>query len=505
MENSGESPLTAALSHLRKGDTSIATFQDPEGRVFPRSNTTKVDIFEVKNGRGIVYRDLDDDEFRKNMKDDSVDLQHTRRLRIIMLDGDEDDAERLPIAPSTLKLVLDTYKIAPRFAFYLSRQQMASGSTHFDDSTQEPVRHELWYSAVVRAPANDTLRPEQDNSRRVMNWLRTVIWADFDARTGNSTVLVFRYPVGMKEAFFAEFEGKKGAVLEVHPMIFHAHCLERLCTHTRDVNKWFFEPLYNFEQQTIGLKTPADLFSSARSLRGVYRQIRQVLSDYEIFLSTAKSLRKHNATFATLLSKYSESESRSIADSENNPKGSEREGLKASSLELQLQLDISFQQVRKELKLGKVYLTLYLERCTSGIQDTEALSSRYSAEIQLKTSREFTQISRDSTEDNKSLKTIQILTAIFLPPSLISSIFGMGFFSTDIAQEGFIDKPVVFSVASNWWWYIAITLPVTACVLLFISREWIRWHPEEKQLVWRRRSSVRSSDIEQVLKASSST
>lgn len=77
-----------------------------------------------------------------------------------------------------------------------------------------------------------------------MNWLRCCIWADFDATTGSSTVLAFRYPVGMKEAFFREFESGWGAVLEMHPMMFHAHCLERLCTHTRDVNKWLFEPLY---------------------------------------------------------------------------------------------------------------------------------------------------------------------------------------------------------------------------------------------------------------------
>lgn len=121
-------------------------------------------------------------------------------------------------------------------------------------------------------------------------------------------------------------------------------------------------------------------------------------------------------------------------------------------------------------------------------------------QIQLKTSREFSQLSRDSTEDNKSLKTIQILTAIFLPPSLISSIFGMGFFSTDIAEEGIIEKPVVFSVAGNWWWYVAITLPVTACVLLFIRREWVGWHPEKRQLVWgRRKQRLGSEDIEQAL------
>ncbi|PVH68265.1 hypothetical protein DL98DRAFT_578893 [Cadophora sp. DSE1049] len=335
MNNSSSSPLSAALSHLRTGDTTIATFQDPEGRVFSNNDTTKVDIFEVRNGRSSVYRDLDDIEFRKHLKDDSVKSPGSRRLRIIMLDGDEDDAERLPIAPNTLKLIFEKYDIAPRFAFYLSRQQMASGSTHFDASTQEPTRHassEFWWSAVVRAPAKDTLNPDPDNSRRVMNWLRCCVWADFDAKTGSSTVLAFRYPVWMKEAFFSEFADEKGAVLEQHPMMFHATCLERLS-----------------QKQ-----------------------------DYEIFLATAKSLRKQNAALAALLHKFSQS------ISNENDQASKHE---PPNLELQNQLDVSFQQVRKELKLGKVYLTLYLERCMSGIQDTEALSTRYFAELDIETIR----------------------------------------------------------------------------------------------------------------------
>lgn len=68
MENSSSSPLTAALRHLRTGDNTIATFEDPKGRVFPRNNATKVDILEVRNGRSSVYRDLNDVEFRRHLE-----------------------------------------------------------------------------------------------------------------------------------------------------------------------------------------------------------------------------------------------------------------------------------------------------------------------------------------------------------------------------------------------------------------------------------------------------
>ena len=110
--------------------------------------------------------------------------------------------------------------------------------------------------------------------------------------------------------------------------------------------------------------------------------------------------------------------------------------------------------------------------------------------MQLKTSREFTQISRDSGEENQSLKVIQFLTAIFLPPSLISSLFGMGFFSTGTSEDG---SHVVFSVAKTWWWYPAITLPITFLVVAIVCREWFEWHPHRKTSVWERRASTEST------------
>lgn len=268
-----------ALDHLRRGDSlGIKTFKGLDGRQV--STSTKADIFEVKNGVGCLYPGLDDDALRASLRDDAPGTRSGRRLRIIFLDGDESEAERLPITSESLKFVHDTYDIAPRFSFYLSRQQMAGSSMHFD-SDNKPGRLQWWYSAVLRTMTahNPT---ETDNSRRVLNWMRCCVWADYDAATGDSTVFAWRFPVHMKQAFLDEFSGPKGAVLETHPMLLHASWTERLCTHTRDINLWFFEPLYGVENHLSHMKSPADLFETTRNLTKVYRQIRQVLSDYEV-------------------------------------------------------------------------------------------------------------------------------------------------------------------------------------------------------------------------------
>ena len=118
------------------------------------------------------------------------------------------------------------------------------------------------------------------------------------------------------------------------------------------------------ENQIATLNSPRDLFDKARSLTAVYRKIRQVLTDYEILLVSAKSMRKQNESIGKLLKLY--------ADRHDNLQPSK---------ELQHQLHLSFKQIRRELKLGKVYLTLYLERCNSGIADSHSVSTQHSAEV----------------------------------------------------------------------------------------------------------------------------
>lgn len=60
-------PLSMALEHLRNGDTSISTF-GPNPYPHKWSNTTRVDIFDVQDGKGYLYRNLDETEMRKRLK-----------------------------------------------------------------------------------------------------------------------------------------------------------------------------------------------------------------------------------------------------------------------------------------------------------------------------------------------------------------------------------------------------------------------------------------------------
>lgn len=72
------------------------------------------------------------------------------------------------------------------------------------------------------------------------------------------------------------------------------------------------------------------------------------------------------------------------------------------------------------------------------------------------------------------------MSMLFLPASLVSSIFGMGFFSTSAGADG----KSVFVVSGNWWLYIAVSVPLTSFVLLFMSGYRMR-HPKEGVMIAR--------------------
>lgn len=79
------------------------------------------------------------------------------------------------------------------------------------------------------------------------------------------------------------------------------------------------------------------------------------------------------------------------------------------------------------------------------------------SQVNLRMATESTQIARASHQDSRSLRIIQILSMLFLPASLVSSIFGMGFFNTSQGTDG----QAIFTISHSWWLYIAISVPLT--------------------------------------------
>lgn len=198
-----------------------------------------------------------------------------------------------------------------------------------------------------------------------MDWPRFFAWTSFDVSMGSSTSLIFRYPVHLKDRFFAEFEGHGGIVLEQHPMFMHASFLERITTLTREVHFSLRDPMYTLQEELgSGPTCSIRLFKIARELTEYYRKMRQVKTDIDIAMGSTKELWRQTAVLANML--------KMCAAKELDPE---------PSYELQMQLNRTFESVERELDSCAVYLILYSEKCNASMTIAHSLSNLRSAEV----------------------------------------------------------------------------------------------------------------------------
>ena len=71
-------------------------------------------------------------------------------------------------------------------------------------------------------------------------------------------------------------------------------------------------------------------------------------------------------------------------------------------------------------------------------------------------------IAQATKNDSAAMKTIAALTMIFLPATAVSSFFGMAFFNA---------RGDEITATSDWWLFLATTVPIT--VILFLI--WLKW------------------------------
>ncbi|KAF2493174.1 hypothetical protein BU16DRAFT_540895 [Lophium mytilinum] len=367
---------------------------------------------------------------------------HRPRLKIFFLDGVPKDPSRLPITSSLLGEIFSTYKVNSRFADFVHRQHMPGQASQSTTS----LDHELWFSAVIRS--HESYRGKRtDLSRSVIDWQRCCIWGDHHA-TGDFTYMIWRCPLYIKEMFRETFIGPDGSNLLYHPMLVHAFLAENIVVHAYDFLKYFAEPLYSWENKADELRTAEDYTQRSKAFLALSRQIHQVATDYDILEATIAHLRKESKWYkeAKVAESFDPSTTRKMHSAQRI-------------------LDEIFENLAREVKLIGTYSNLYLERAKIGVDECFAMMTQRDSEINLRMAAESTNMARASQEDNRSLRVIQIIGAIFLPGSFIASIFGMGFFTTNVNDQG----NAVFSASSRWWIYLAVAVPVTILILILMG------------------------------------
>ncbi|KAL9124030.1 MAG: hypothetical protein Q9217_006598 [Psora testacea] len=332
---------------------------------------------------------------------------------------------------------------------------MPGSRTQFDPVTFQPRCHEFWYSAVIRSTWHHGDEAARDLSRKVADWRRFSLWSKYDLHRKRTNILVMGCPPQMRQKFESVFQGNHGLQLQVYPMLVHAYFARNLLLRAYDFLQHFSDHLYSWEFKSKDLHSTEDYTRRVQAFLALSRQIQQITTDYDILDATLQHLKKEHQWFEGSLVKQ-------II-------GPQAEQVTESSIQDGAQLLAPLQELfdsyLQEAKLIRTYSNLYNERTRIGVSEAFAMINQRDAEVNIKMATESTQIARASHQDSRSLRIIQILSVFFLPASLVSSIFGMGFFSTSQGDDG---RPVLM-ISSRWWIYVAVSIPLTIFCVIIMS------------------------------------
>ncbi|KAL8666387.1 MAG: hypothetical protein Q9202_001410 [Teloschistes flavicans] len=118
-------------------------------------------------------------------------------------------------------------------------------------------------------------------------------------------------------------------------------------------------------------------------------------------------------------------------------------------------------------RIWKRWVEHYNERARLMINLFFNIGTQVDSRTNLEIANLTSKIAVDAHRDSSSMITIAAVTMIFLPGTFISAVFSMAFFNASTDTEG----KAILEVSPLWWYYPAITIPLTILVLII----WELW------------------------------
>ncbi|KAL4804736.1 hypothetical protein BDV18DRAFT_142408 [Aspergillus unguis] len=105
---------------------------------------------------------------------------------------------------------------------------------------------------------------------------------------------------------------------------------------------------------------------------------------------------------------------------------------------------------------------------------SKSLNDRHQNEINLAFNLVSQGFGRDARSDSNMMKTVAVVSMVYLPGTFVSGLFGTNFFSFQA------DPGNTWLMAKEFWLYWAVTLPLTLLTMVV----WAVWHYQETWTDW---------------------
>ncbi|KAL4998899.1 hypothetical protein BDV10DRAFT_165999 [Aspergillus recurvatus] len=115
---------------------------------------------------------------------------------------------------------------------------------------------------------------------------------------------------------------------------------------------------------------------------------------------------------------------------------------------------------------------------------SKSLNDRHRNEINLAFNLVSQSFGRDARTDSNMMKTVAVVSMVYLPGTFVSGLFGTNFFSFQA------DPGNTWLMANEFWLYWAVTLPLTLATVVI----WAIWHWRDKLHGWWYKAQDKKSD-----------
>ncbi|KAL3432949.1 hypothetical protein BDV09DRAFT_118028 [Aspergillus tetrazonus] len=115
---------------------------------------------------------------------------------------------------------------------------------------------------------------------------------------------------------------------------------------------------------------------------------------------------------------------------------------------------------------------------------SKSLNDRHRNEINLAFNLVSQSFGRDTRTDSNMMKTVAIVSMVYLPGTFVSGLFGTNFFSFQA------DPGNTWLMADEFWLYWAVTLPLTFATVVI----WAIWHWQDKFVFLRNKAQGQRSN-----------
>ncbi|KAL2857328.1 hypothetical protein BJY01DRAFT_137785 [Aspergillus pseudoustus] len=270
------------------------------------------------------------------------------------------------------------------------------------------------------------------------DWIQPTVHVDWDPVTGRQVVYVFGLPPKVHRILLKRIPGPEER--RRNPFCWHA-AFSRIILELYDTAFWMLRNLVREHEKARSDENHKPKEKNFPLLHDIARHLFHYNETIEVAEHTLKALTEEQAHWR-----------------------------REDAVTVQRNIDTcikTFQDIKREEK-----------RAHSLKTRSKSLNDRHQNEINLAFNLVSQGFGRDARTDSNMMKTVAVVSMVYLPGTFVSGLFGTNFFSFQA------DPPNTWITSDKFWIYWLVTIPLTL-LTMFV---WAIWHWREVYPRWFKRA-----------------